>query len=304
MNAHPQPTKAELSQGIVALVTAMLFLPSLDAIAKGLAGEVSAGQIAWTRLFLQSALLLPFVALNGAFRITHIWKHAARGFLIAMATVLFFSAVMVMPLADAISIFLIGPLLLTIFSAIFLGEPIGWRRVLAVLAGFSGAMLIIQPSFENFGLVALLPLGTAISFAFYMVLTRGMARDGHAGSAVAMQFYAGVFGALTMSVALSFGLFAELPSVTLDWPATWAWGMLLLMGLIATIGHLLIVYAARRIDGSLIAPFQYLEIVSATTLGYFFFNDFPAPMTWLGAAIIVSSGLYIYFRERQLAARL
>ena len=80
--------------------------------------------------------------------------------------------------------------------------------------------------------------------------------------------------------------------------------MLLSLGVVATIGHLLIVFAARRIDGSLIAPVQYLEIVSATTFGYFFFDDIPTPITWLGVAIIVSSGLYVYFRERQLAARL
>ena len=87
------------------LVVAMLCLPGLDAIAKGLAGEVSAGQIAWTRLVLQGLFLLPFMIRGGGFQITHVWKHAARGFLIATATLLFFSAVMVMPLADAISIF-------------------------------------------------------------------------------------------------------------------------------------------------------------------------------------------------------
>ncbi len=286
------------------LVVAMLCLPGLDAIAKGLAGEVSAGQIAWTRLVLQSLFLLPFMIRAGGFRITHVWKHAARGFLIATATLLFFSAVMVMPLADAISIFFIGPLLLTLFSAFFLGEHIGMRRITAVIAGFAGAMLIIRPSYGAFGWIALLPVCTAFAFALYMILTRAMARDGHAGSPVAMQFYSGVFGALGMTVALLFGFASEIESLAIAAPSAFAWGMLLLLGIVATTGHLLIVFAARRIDGSLIAPFQYLEIVSATTFGYFFFDDFPTSMTWLGVAIIVSSGLYVYFRERQLAARL
>ncbi len=286
------------------LVVAMLCLPGLDAIAKGLAGEVSAGQIAWTRLVLQSLFLLPFMIRAGGFRITHVWKHAARGFLIATATLLFFSAVMVMPLADAISIFFIGPLLLTLFSAFFLGEHIGMRRITAVIAGFAGAMFIIRPSYGAFGWIALLPVCTAFAFALYMILTRAMARDGHAGSPVAMQFYSGVFGALGMTVALLFGFASEIESLAIAAPSAFAWGMLLLLGIVATTGHLLIVFAARRIDGSLIAPFQYLEIVSATTFGYFFFDDFPTSMTWLGVAIIVSSGLYVYFRERQLAARL
>ena len=285
------------------LVVAMLCLPGLDAIAKGLAGEVSAGQIAWTRLVLQGLFLLPFMIRGGGFQITHVWKHAARGFLIAIATLLFFSAVMVMPLADAISIFFIGPLLLTLLSAFFLGEHIGMRRITAVLAGFAGALLIIRPSYGAFGWVSLLPVCTAFCFALYMTLTRAMARDGHAGSPVAMQFYSGVFGAIGMSVALIFGFAFNIEPLSVVAPSAFAWGMLLSLGVVATIGHLLIVFAARRIDGSLIAPFQYLEIVSATTLGYFFFDDFPEPMTWLGVAIIVSSGLYIYFRERQLAAR-
>ena len=286
------------------LVVAMFCLPGLDAIAKGLAGEVSAGQIALTRLVLQSLFLLPFMIRGGGFRITHAWKHAARGFLIATATLLFFSAVMIMPLADAISIFFIGPLLLTLLSAVFLGERIGMRRITAVLAGFAGAMLIIRPSYGAFGWVSLLPVCTAFAFAVYMALTRAMARDGHAGSPVTMQFYSGVFGAIGISVALLFGFAFDVEPLSVVAPSAFAWGMLLSLGVIATIGHLLIVFAARRVDGSLIAPFQYLEIISATTFGYFFFDDFPAPITWLGVAIIVSSGLYVYFRERQLAARL
>jgi drug/metabolite transporter (DMT)-like permease len=80
------------------------------------------------------------------------------------------------------------------------------------------------------------------------------------------------------------------------------WGFLILLGAIATGGHVLVALATRRIGAGQIAPFQYVEIVGATTLGFVFFDDFPDPLTWIGVAVIVSSGLYVYFRERKLAA--
>jgi S-adenosylmethionine uptake transporter len=297
------PTTArELRDGVALMVVAMLILPGIDAIAKGLAGSVPAGQIAWVRLVLQTLLLLPFGLRAGGLRIAGpLWPHMARGFLIAATTVMFFSAVAHLPLADAISIFFVSPLLLTLLSAAFLGEPIGWRRSLAVLAGFGGALLIVRPSFAVFGAAALLPLGSAVTFALYMVLTRRLARDGTAAGAVAMQFHAGLFGALAMTGALLLGPVTGAPVLALVMPDAAEWGWLFLLGVIATGGHVLVVLAVRRIGAGLIAPFQYLEIVSATTLGLVVFGDFPDATTWLGVAIIVASGLFVYYRERKLA---
>lgn len=281
------------------LVLAMLIIPGIDAISKSLTGFISPGQVTWSRFFFQTLILLPFVMFNGGLMVGRaIWGHAARGFLIACATLMFFSSLAKLPLADAISIFFVEPFILTLLSAVVLRERVGWRRLSAVFVGFCGALIIIRPSYEVFGLTALLPIGAACAFSVYIILTRILVQG---GSAITMQFYAGVFGCLTMSIALWYGAETETAVVLPVWPTMGEWGFLAALGLIGTAAHMLIVLAVRRIGAGLMAPFQYLEIISATILGLVFFGDFPDAMTWLGIAIIISSGLYVFYRERKLA---
>ena len=112
------------------MVAAMLLIPCMDALAKILVDSVPAGQIAWSRFFFQAIFLAPVVLFAGRLRRRpQFMLHALRGSLIALATLLFFSALRVMPMADAISIFFVEPLILTLLSALFLGEAIGWRRL-------------------------------------------------------------------------------------------------------------------------------------------------------------------------------
>lgn len=284
------------------IVSAMLVLPGIDAIAKGVSGSISAGEVAWVRHILQTVFLLPFVLLWGGFRRDgQLWLHVARGVLMAVVTVLFFAALVVMPIADAIAIFFVGPFIFTLLSAMFLGESIGWRRITAILIGFAGALLIIRPSYDIFGTTALLPVAAAFGFALYMVLTRKLARGASLADAVAMQFYAGLYGAIALTVALAFGPVTGAGFLAISMPSGVEWGLLGLLGVIATGAHILVVLAARRIGAAQIAPFQYLEIVGAATLGFIFFDDFPDPLTWIGIAIIVASGLYVYYRERKRA---
>ena len=292
-------SRRNLHEGVLLMVLGMLLLPGIDAIAKGLSGSVSPGQVAWSRFFFQSLILLPFALRFGGLRVGRkLWVHAARGFLIALATLLFFASLGELPLADAISIFFVEPFILTLLSALLLGERIGWRRLLAVGVGFCGALIVIRPSYAVFGPTALLPIGAALSFAFYVVLTRMLVRE---GSAVAMQFYAGIFGMLTMTVALGVGFEAGVAALVPRWPSAGEWMLLALLGVIATGGHMLVVLAIRRVGASMVAPFQYLEIITATLLGLVFFGDFPDATTWLGVAVIIASGLFVFFRERQLA---
>lgn len=291
--------RKNVQQGMLLMVLGMLLLPGIDAIAKGLSGSISSGQVAWSRLFFQTLFLLPFVIYTKGFRVNaHLWIHFARGFLIALATVLFFTALGELPLADAIAIFFVEPFILTILCIIFLGERVGWRRSIALAFGFIGALIIIRPSYAVFGVTALLPMGTALAFACYVILTRILTRT---ASAVTMQFYAGVFGCITMSIALSYGHVTGLEYLVPVWPNTSEWLLLIALGVIGTCGHMLIVYAIKRVGASMVAPFQYLEIISATLLGLVFFDEFPDVITWIGVAIIISSGLYVFFRERKLA---
>jgi S-adenosylmethionine uptake transporter len=276
-------------------------LPGIDAIAKWLSGAISSGQIAWSRFFFQTLLMLPlFLRTRGAIVTPALPLHALRGALIALATLLFFSALKYLPLADAIAIFFVEPLILTLLGALFLGESVGWRRLTAVAVGFAGSLIIIRPSFYTLGLPALLPLGTALSFAVYLILTRKLAQHEHPER---MQFYAGVFGCLVMTAALAAGSAADLAVFSFVWPDPWQWLLLAGLGIIATAGHLLVVHAFRRAPAGLLAPFQYVEIIGATILGLVFFGDFPDAMTWVGVAIIVGSGMYVFRREATLARR-
>ncbi len=290
-----------ISQGMGFMILAMLMLPGIDALAKLVSGSISAGQTAWARFFFQVLILAPFVVWQRQLKWdAHLWAHAARGFLIALATLLFFSALKVMPLADAIAIFFVQPFIVTLLAALILGEAFGWRRMVAIAIGFCGALLIIKPSYEVFGAVALLPIGTACSFALYVILTRWLVRT---VSPISMQFLTGVFGLLAMSVALAFGDAYAIDVITPVWPSATEWQLLALLGIVATTGHVLVVMAYSRASVAVLAPFQYLEIVSATTLGFLLFQDFPDPLTWLGILIIVSSGLFVFYRERHLAKR-
>ncbi len=283
------------------MAAGMLWIPCIDAIAKFLGESVPPGQIAASRFLFQSLLLFPLLLLAGGlpqvpWRQLHL--HAARGALIALATAFFFTALKYMPIADAIAIFFVEPLILTLLSGLFLGEAVGWRRMSAVMVGFMGALIVIRPGFGWAGWPALMPLLAAACFAVYLVLTRRMAQT---GDAVQMQFWAGVFGFLTMAAVLAFGSLAGIPALTAVSPDTNEWLLLFALGLVATAGHMLVVHAFRRAPAGVLAPFQYLEIISATVLGYLIFDDFPDAVTWTGVAIIIGAGLYVFHRERKLA---
>ena len=288
--------------GILLMVIGMLLIPGIDAIAKFLSDSVPPGQVAWSRFLFQSLYLLPFVLLGGGPRSNRalgrdLGLQALRGMLIALATLFFFWGLKYLPLADAISIFFVEPLILTLLAAVILKEPVGWRRLGAVALGFVGALIVIRPSFQVFGWPAVLPLCAAGCFAFYLLLTRRLARS---GDAIAMQFLSGIFGGLTLSLALGIGAAGSLAVIDPVWPTVSEWLLMALLGLIATSGHMFVVHAFRRASPSILAPFQYLEIITATLLGLLVFGDFPEPLTWLGVAIIIASGLYVFQRERRL----
>jgi len=281
------------------MAAGVVIIPGIDAIAKYLAGTLAPGQIAASRFLFQLIFLLPIVILSGRPLLSrHVGLNALRGALIGGATLLFFWALAHLPLADTIAIFFVEPLILTLIAALFLNEKVGWRRLMAILAGFVGALLIIQPSFETVGFPALLPLGAACCFATYLALTRRVAL---VEDVLTMQLWAGIFGLVILGIALAFGEAASIPVLDPSWPDVEAWLLLAMLGLIATTGHLLIVGAFSRASPSILAPFQYLEILGATLLGVVIFDEFPTLATWLGIGIIVASGLYVFHRERRLA---
>lgn len=290
----PADSKSAAS-GLLIMSAAMLIVPVIDAIAKHLSVSISPLQISWSRFALTMLVLCPFVVMRGGLRALlppHLVLHFFRGFGIAGATAFFFGAVAVMPLADVAAIFFVEPLILTIFSAIFLGEGIGWRRILAVVVGFAGAMLIIRPSFSEVGIVALMPLGAAFCFAGYMVITKKLAGSCDPWT---MQAMAGISGTLLLGALMLAGDGAGwLEIVT---PSAVEMGWLCVIAAVAMLCHSLIIFALQRVDAGVIAPLQYLEIIGATFWGWLIFKALPDPLTWLGIAIIVASGLFVFYRE-------
>jgi S-adenosylmethionine uptake transporter len=293
----PQNTTA---QAMLMMIVAMLALPGIDAIAKWLSGSISSGQVTWSRFFFQIILMAPLLMrTRGAWLTPALWLHAARGAMIAFATLFFFSGLAYLPMADAIAIFFIEPLLVTLLSALFFGEVLRWRRLSAISLGFIGALIIIRPTFSEVGLAAFYPVAAAFCFSFYIVLTRKLVTN---EDPIRLQFFAGIFGCLVMSLALAYGSASGVEILGASWPSTQEWQLLALLGVIATACHLLVTYAYRFASIGILAPFQYVEIIGATILGLIVFNDFPDAMTWLGIAIIVGSGMYVFHRESQLAA--
>lgn len=289
---------------------AMMILPCMDAIAKYLATaqlmpgqSMSPGQVSFYRFFFQLLLTLPLLVTVGgadAFRAKRPRMNLLRGAIHAAATLLFFTAVKYMPLADVFAIYFVEPFMLVALLAIFLGEQVGWRRWIAILIGFGGAMIVIQPSFEIFGLTSLLPVLCAFLFAIYLFMNRAI---GDADPPLTMQTVSGLGGTLFMGVVLFVGDFAGSPDFAMSLPPTgFVLVLLLVLGGLSAYGHLLVVHAFRLAPVSILAPFQYFEIISATILGFTLFGEFPTPSKWLGVVIIVGSGLYVIWSERRMRA--
>ena len=282
--------------GLLLAVVAFLIAPGMDVFAK-LTQTLSPGMIMTGRFAVVSVFLLPLMMWAGQM-IRPRAGHWAAGVFLGFALLCFNTALTVMPIANAIAIFFVEPLILTLLSALLLGERIGWRRISAVCVGLVGAMIVIRPNFEEYGTTALLPLGTAVFFACYMLVTRVMTQ---AGDRLALQFWTGISAMLVMLGASVIWSGLEMPGLELSWPDR---GELLLfagMGVVAVITHQMIANALARAEAGVVAPIQYLEIVSAVLFGWWIFGDLPDLLTWIGGAIIIASGVYVFHRERQLS---
>ncbi|MBC8130370.1 MAG: EamA family transporter [Rhizobiaceae bacterium] len=296
----------DIRRGLVLMVTGSFLIPGLDAAAKLLTErhDLSAGEIGLLRFLLQTLMVLPLLlATEGTagLRIERPLLNLLRGVLLGLATFLFFTALKFMPLADATAIFFIEPMLVTILSVVFLKETVGWRRGVAILVGFAGAMIVIRPNFLALGPVAVLPALTAACVAVYAVLSRSLSKG---SSPLAMHFYAGLGGLAALSVACAYGVATGVPDLALTMPeGPEAWVLILTLGVFATVCHLMFIHAYRLAPASLLAPFGYIEIISAVLLGFVLFGEFPDPAKWVGIAVIMGSGIYIAWRENLVVRR-
>ncbi|HEX2019134.1 MAG TPA: DMT family transporter [Aurantimonas sp.] len=300
-------TPTEVLRGIAIMIAAATFIPLLDAFGKILVTTygVSAGEVALVRLVLQAGLILPVLLLTAGpsgLSTSHLGLNLLRGALVAFAGVAFFAALEFMPLADASAVFLIQPMIVTLLSGLLLKETIGWRRIVAAAVGFLGALVIVRPSYAVFGLPSLFPVVAAVCAALYMIVTRKVSKGARP---LTMLFYSGLGGSAVLFVLMLMAYPLDMPALRFSWPGSAeVWQLLLLTGLVGAVGHLLFILAYRLAPASVLAPFGYVEIISAVLLGYLIFAEIPDGPKWLGMAIIVGSGLFIYARERRLARTL
>lgn len=281
-----------------------LTAPLLDVAAKLASASVPVGQITAARFIVQCALMAPFISIMGlSLRVarSELLILIFRSLLLLFATFCFISAIRVMPLADALAIVFVAPFIVLLVGKFYLGEDVGPRRVGAALVGFIGVLFVIQPSFAAFGAVAIIPLGTAVAFAFYILVTRGLSRRMHP---VALQFHTGLIASLfcVPILVVAQGTGSELFDPV--WPSDIAWLWLLGAGFFATVSHMMMTYALSFAPSATLAPLQYFELPVAALFGYLVFGDFPNTLSLIGIAIIISAGLYMIHRERVVARQL
>jgi drug/metabolite transporter (DMT)-like permease len=211
----------------------------------------------------------------------------ARASALFGATLLFYTSLKYISLAEATSMILLAPVIVTALSGLYLGEQVGRHRWIAVIVAFIGVMIVVRPGSGIFGLTALLPLAAAMLTAIYFILTRVLAGKDHSS---ATAFYSTAVGA----VALSFVV--KLFWVPLD--AT-MWSLMLLSGALGATGHALIILAYKDTDASALAPFGYTQLLAAILWGYLVLGDLPSIWTLTGATLIVAAGLYVWYYEKK-----
>ncbi len=298
------PSPDRILAGIALMLGFCVTAPLLDVAAKLASSSVPVGQITAARFVVQCALMAPFVWVMGlSLRVAQgQWLALLfRAVLLLGSTFCFIAAIRVMPLADALAIVFVAPFIVLLVGKFYMGEDVGPRRVGAAIVGFVGVLFVIQPSFAAFGAVALFPLGTAVGFAFYILVTRGLSRRVHP---VTLQFHTGMIASLLCLPVML--LAQDTGSELLDpvWPEGTAWLWLLGVGFFATLSHMMMTYALSLAPSATLAPLQYLELPVATLLGYLVFRDFPNTLTLTGIGIIIGAGLYMIHRERVTARQL
>ncbi|MEN8841664.1 MAG: DMT family transporter [Octadecabacter sp.] len=287
--------------GILLMLGFCVLAPLGDAMAKLLGDDMSVGFLVFVRFAIQALLLLPLVWLlkypmpKGA----HLLRLTALRTALHIAGItLMFSSLQYLELADAIAIAFVMPFIMLLLGKVYLHEHVGPHRLVACGLGFIGTLLVVQPNFVEVGLPALLPLGVAVVFALFMLVTRKIAKD---VDPIGLQALSGVMAVPVVGTALII-----FPNTTLlaTHPVSGnAWWLLLILGGLGTIAHLLMTWSLRFAPSATLAPMQYLEIPIGTVIGYLIFADLPNGLAALGICITMAAGLYIILRERAISRR-
>jgi drug/metabolite transporter (DMT)-like permease len=277
-------------RGILLMVSAIGIFVLMDSIAKYLSQWYPVPGIVWARYLINLAILLAWFTLRGELgRIRPLRPgiQLARGLLLASATLFYFTSLKVLPLADAAAIGFVLPLFIAVLAVPMLGERLDLPRTLAIFAGLAGALIIVRPGSAMFTYYALLPVAMAACNALYQILTRKVAGIEHPLTSL---IWGAIVGAVLLSLVAPF-----------DWKtpqSAWHWALLGLIGLLASIGHYLLIRAYDYANATLLAPYSYTMMVWAVLLGYLLFDHLPDGWSVAGMGVIVFSGLFLAGRQR------
>ncbi len=285
-----------VSKAMLFMVIGVMLLPFTDTIAKYLSTTLSPTQIAWLRFTLQALFIfiLTFFIKEkiGKFKLNYLYL----GFFVSTSILLLFWGLKYLPLANNIALFFIEPLVLTLLSIIFLKEKVFKEHIIAVIVGLIGTLIIIRPNLSMYGIAAFLPILSAILYALYLMFIR---LSSNLGNSVTIQFYIGIVASLFLSICLLIGESFSLEILKFNSIDMSYWWIILALGILTTFIQLLISKAFYYANASVLASFQYLEIIFATFLGWIIFNDIPDRLTILGAFIVIFAGLYLIKHERK-----
>jgi len=285
------PEDDNIPRGIFLMLTTTLFFVLIDTCAKHLSQSLPVMEVVWARFIFHLALVL--VLLRGRVfifaRTNRPGLQLFRSTMLMTTTYLFFTGVQKIDLAMASSIMFLSPILITVLSVPVLGERIGLRRVLGVLAGLTGALIIVRPGLGEVPIAAFYFIAAACTNALYQLTTRMLRQWDDAYTTL---FYTGLVGTVVSSAAAPVVWVA--PSLT-------EWGFMAAMGTFGALGHFTLIRAFQSAPPSALMPFAYSGLVWATLFGYFVFSNLPDGYTVVGAAIITASGVYIFHREQRAA---
>ena len=295
VGAQAIPQGENRTRGILWMLGTMFCFILLDALMKLLLETYPLVQVTWARFFFATVIAimvaaprLPEIAVSRAPRF-----QLVRSVLLMITTGLFNAGIRTTPLATATTIMFMSPIIVTVLSTVLLKEHVGARRWSGIAVGFLGAVIVVRPweSLEGtIGVGVLLLLVAALSNANYQLATRRVRMD----DPVTSLLYTAVAGAVVTSLMLPWSW---------KWPTVTDWLLLALTGLAGGLGHLCLIRALQAAPASVVAPFSYSSLIWATLFGFVIFGELPDVWTWAGAVLIIGSGLYIFHRERQVAAQ-
>jgi drug/metabolite transporter (DMT)-like permease len=291
MTSERTPESVVRLKAIALMCAAVTVFSGLDTLAKYLAASVQlpVTEIIWVRMtgnVVLNLLMFGVPALIGLAASPNLRLHVLRSLFMASTTGLNFLALKFLRLDQTQTIFFLTPFIVALLAGPVLGEWIGWRRLVAIIVGFSGVLFVTRPGFGGVHPAILLSLGAALGYGGYNIVTRYLAQRESAGI---IQTGAPIAGAL---------LYLPFALQNWVWPGdTTTMLALVAMGFIGGFGHWLLVLAHRHAPAPILSPFTYVGLPSMTLLGYLVFGDVPDHWTLIGAAIIILAGIYLISRE-------